>query len=95
MVVYEGWVSDDRPCDPDGPVESGKLFQQRDQAVKWLADWVRDDIEQHLDGDDGHYDQCLALYEAGQYEQLLTLYPTLFPDPQCPLRLGIVVRTVD
>jgi hypothetical protein len=91
MVVYRAWVWDDRALDDCGALQEDEVFSARDKALKWLADWIRDDVEQHDEEAEAFYNRVVDLHEAGQYEALVEEYPGHFTGKweKEPLRLGV------
>jgi hypothetical protein len=92
MTIYRATISDDRPCDSHGPVETQQTFAQRADAVKWLADWIGDDVQGNDDLDEQVADRLLALHENGRYDELISEYPGLVKVSwsKCPLRIVVV-----
>jgi hypothetical protein len=67
--IFVVTVVDDRSRQTDGPVEEVRYFGRRVSAVRWLAQWVRDDLAS-LDEPHPEEDRLLALPD----EQLIAEY---------------------
>lgn len=97
MKMYRAWIADDRPCDAAGAIVTDKTFLERPSALKWLADWVKDDVEGQDDLDPSVAERLLGLYESGKYEELIAEYPSHIKVEwtTTPLNLGVDEVTVE
>jgi len=97
MNVYRAWISDDRPCGSAGAIETEKMFSERAGALKWLADWIKDDLDDNDDLDPDVAQRLLGLHESGRYEELIAEYPSHITVEwnAMPLRMGVSEQTVE
>jgi hypothetical protein len=84
-------IVDDRPCDPDGPHETVNYFKEGATASKWLANWIKEEIEDD-DDDEDKRKRLLSLIEAGDFNTLFEEYQDDYDDGV--LKLSVYQREV-
>src|ERR1039457_1894341 len=74
--IWIARIVDDRGYDADGPLETVEYFKEKAAARKWLANWIKEEIEDNDDEDEDKEKrkQLLSLIGAEEFDTLFKEY---------------------